>query len=530
VPELSFLAESATAGGRQWSFEAVGAAVDALAERYRAAGWGERHRVALGVGNHPRHFMHFLALNSLGVSIVPLNPDHLAAELRFVLQHARVGLAVCGAAQATVVRQAIATAPPLDALPVVSVHPSPDQLPTIPKAQGAVEREADELAILYTSGTTGRPKGCVLSNNYILSSGAWYLHQGGLLRLERACDRLLNPLPVFHMNCGMVSFAAMLLSENCLILPDRFHPDSWWEDCVRSHASVIHYLGIMPPVLFKQSSGAWEQRHRIRFGLGAGCDPSLHGPFEERFGFPLVEVWGMTETGRFIANHHEPRFTNTRAFGRELPPLQARVVDENGLDRPCGETGELVVRASDAQPREGFFSGYLYDKEATAHAWRGNWFHTGDVFRRDAQGLLHFVDRKKDMVRRSGENISSAEVEAVLAGHPLVLRVAVVAVPDDLRDEEVMAVVVPADPRAEPNELARILVRYCLGELAYYKAPGWILFRAALPVTPTNKVQKSTLFAAGQSPVLGAVDCRSMKRRSINSPEAGSGSIFAPVQ
>jgi crotonobetaine/carnitine-CoA ligase len=104
VPELSFLAEAATAGGRQCSFEAVGAAVDARAGRYRAAGWGERHRVALGVGDHPRHFMHFLALNSLGVSIVPLNPDHLAAELRFVLQHARVGLAVYGAAQATVVR------------------------------------------------------------------------------------------------------------------------------------------------------------------------------------------------------------------------------------------------------------------------------------------------------------------------------------------------------------------------------------------------------------------------------------------
>jgi crotonobetaine/carnitine-CoA ligase len=238
----------------------------------------------------------------------------------------------------------------------------------------------------------------------------------------------------------------------------------------------------------------------------------------------------MTETGRFIANYHEPRFTKTRAFGRELPPLQARVVDENGLNRPSGETGELVVRASDAQPREGFFSGYLYDEEATAHAWRGNWFHTGDVVRRDTQGLLHFVDRKKDMVRRSGENISPAEVEAVLAGHPLVLRVAVMAVPDALRDEEVMAVVVPADPRAEPNELARILVRYCLGELAYYKAPGWILSRAALPATPTNKVQKSKLFAAGQSPVFGAVDCRSMKRRSINSTEAGSGSMFAPAQ
>ncbi|MBE0550624.1 MAG: AMP-binding protein, partial [Rubrivivax sp.] len=476
---------------------------------------------ALGVGNHPRHFFHFLALNSLGAAIVPLNPDHRSAELQYALGHARVSLAVCHGELVNALSEAAARDPALSALPIAALDGegnAPPSFPAAPRANSpAGPPVADplrgEVAILYTSGTTGRPKGCVLTNEYVLGAGAWYVGLGGHLRLEQGCDRLLNPLPVFHMNCSMVAFSAVIHSENCLVLPDRFHAQTWWEDCVRSGATAIHYLGIMPPALFKQAPGEWEKRHRIRFALGAGCDPTLHGPFEQRFGFPLVEVWGMTETGRFIPNHLDPRHTDTRAFGRTPLPLQARVVDENDVDVADGAVGELLVRAEGADPRQGFFSGYLYDEAATAQAWRGGWFHTGDVVKRDAQGVLYFVDRKKDMVRRSGENISSAEVEAVLAVHPAVQRVAVVPVPDALRDEEVMAVIVPAAGQAADEATAHALVQCCLGQLAYYKAPGWVLFSEALPVTPTNKIQKSKLFGDGQSPFVGAFDCRALKKR-----------------
>jgi crotonobetaine/carnitine-CoA ligase len=383
----------------------------------------------------------------------------------------------------------------------------------VPAARAAADALRAEVAILYTSGTTGRPKGCVLTNEYVLCAGAWYAGLGGHLRFERGTDRLLNPLPVFHMNCGMVSLSAVIQSENCLVLPDRFHARTWWEDCVRSGATAIHYLGIMPPALSKQAPDEWETRHRIRFALGAGCDPTLHGAFEERFGFPLVEVWGMTETGRFIPNHVEPRHTDTRAFGRASPPLLARVVDEHDADVPDGTAGELLVRTDGAEPRQGFFSGYLHDDDATAQVWRGGWFHTGDVVTRDAQGLLYFVDRIKDMVRRSGENISSAEVEGVLSMHPAVQRVAVIAVPDALRDEEVMAVIVPASGHDGSAATAQALTQHCLERLAYYKAPGWVLFRDTLPVTPTNKIQKGRLFESGTDVLAGAFDTRGLKKR-----------------
>jgi crotonobetaine/carnitine-CoA ligase len=369
------------------------------------------------------------------------------------------------------------------------------------------------VAILFTSGTSGPPKGCVLTNEYVLTAGAWYRDLGGALTLRPARERLLNPLPVFHMNCGMTTVATMCLTDNCLVLPDRFHAGTWWEDCVRSRATAIHYLGIMPPALFKQPRSDWEARHGVRFGLGAGCDPSLHPQVEARFGFPFVEVWGMTETGRFLANQHEPRLTHTRAFGRQAEPLEVRVVDDADRDLPDGSAGELLVRARGPDPRQGFFSGYLDDDEATQRAWRGGWFHTGDVVTRDAGGMLYFVDRRKDMIRRSGENISAGEVEAVLAAHPAVARVAVLAVPDEMRDEEVLAVVVPAAGHAADEASARALALHCRAELAYYKAPAWVAFRAELPVTATNKLQKNRIFSPGEDARAGAFDLRALKTR-----------------
>jgi len=516
APGLPMLAESALSGGRQWTFAQAGVEVDRLAAAYRERGWGTGHRVALAVGNHPRHFFHFLALNRLGASIVPLNPDHRSAEICHALRLARVHLVVAQPDRLRAVAQAIAEDDGLGRLPVVPVDelraglPGAAQ-PALP-ADDAWRREA---AVLFTSGTSGAPKGCVLTNEYVLTAGAWYRDLGGLLQVRPAQERLLNPLPVFHMNCGMTTIATICLTDNCLVLPDRFHATTWWEDCVKSAATGMHYLGIMPPALFKQTPSPWETLHQIRFGLGAGCDPSLHPAFERRFGIPLVEVWGMTETGRFLANQHAPRLTHTRAFGRAAEPVEVRVVDDQDRDLPDGTPGEMLVRATGADARRGFFSGYLDDSAATQTAWRGGWFHTGDVVTRDAAGMLFFVDRRKDMIRRSGENISAGEVEAALAVHPAVARVAVVAVPDEMRDEEVLAVVVLSPGVAPDAATAGQLVQYCLGELAYYKAPAWVVFRTDLPVTATNKLQKSGLFASGVDPRREAIDCRTLKKRPV---------------
>lgn len=512
--ELPFLAESAISGGREWTFAQAGTEIDRLVQLYGAKGWGVGHRIALAVGNHPRHFFHFIALNRLGASIVPLNPDHRSAEIRHALRLAEVDAIVAKHDRHQAVAQAIAVDEELSQRPNIALDLLEKMLPNAPRpVLGAGAPLSREAAILFTSGTSGQPKGCVLTNEYVLTAGAWYRDLGGLLALRHARERVFNPLPVFHMNCGITTVATMCLSDNCLVLPDRFHVSTWWEDCVKSAATAIHYLGIMPPALIKQDLGPWEAKHQIRFGLGAGCDPTLHPAFEKRFGFPLVEVWGMTETGRFLTNQHEPRMTHTRAFGRAATPIKVRVVDDNDQNVPIDSPGELLVCAEGDNPRQGFFSGYLNDEDATQTAWRGGWFHTGDVVTQDSSGMLYFVDRRKDMIRRSGENISAGEVEAALAAHAAVARVAVMAVPDEMRDEEVLAVVVPSAGYAANAVTAQELVNFCLSELAYYKAPAWVAFFEELPATATNKVQKNRIFAPGTDPRQQAFDCRPLKKR-----------------
>ena len=182
----------------------------------------------------------------------------------------------------------------------------------------------------------------------------------------------------------------------------------------------------------------------------------------------------MTEMVRVLGDTIEPRQVGTRAFGRAVPGVDVRVVDDDDRDVADGQPGEMLVRHSAATPRRGCFSGYLKDEAATEAAWRGGWFHTGDIVWRGADGMLHFVDRKKNIIRRSGENIAAAEVEAVLLTHPDVQQAAVMAVPDELRDEEVLACVVLKRRASRTATRPTALFQHCNERLAYYKAPGWI--------------------------------------------------------
>jgi acyl-coenzyme A synthetase/AMP-(fatty) acid ligase len=388
-----------------------------------------------------------------------------------------------------------------------------------PLAQQPVD-VATECALLYTSGTTGRPKGCILPNRYFLHAGAWYAGIGGLAQLHAGEERMLTPLPLVHMNAMAYSTLAMVLTGGCLVPLDRFHPKTWWDSVRESKATVVHYLGVMPAMLMKAAPTPDDRRHGVRFGFGAGVDRSLHAPFEERFGFPLLEAWAMTESGAgavVIANR-EPRLVGTSCFGREGGDVDVQLVADSGEAAGVDEPGELLVRHAGADPRDGFFAGYLKDESATAEAWAGGWFHTGDIVRRGEDGQLHFIDRRKNVIRRSGENISAVEVESVLLQHPLVKAAAVAAVPDPVRGDEVLACVVTdhafADEEAR-RAAAADLVEWCLARLAYYKAPGYVAFVAGLPLTASQKVQRGELKALAAM-LVGqpqCIDTCSMKRR-----------------
>ncbi|HVQ04732.1 MAG TPA: AMP-binding protein, partial [Burkholderiaceae bacterium] len=282
---------------------------------------------------------------------------------------------------------------------------------------------------------------------------------------------------------------------------------------------IVHYLGVMPAMLLAAPPSAHDREHAVRIGFGAGVDRKLHAVFEQRFGFCLLEAWAMTETGSAacVMANREPRHVGTNCFGRAGPAMQWRLVDDAGADVAAGSAGELLVRSASPEARRGFFSGYLKDQAATEEAWVGDWFHTGDVVRADADGNLYFVDRKKNVIRRSGENISAVEVESVLNQHPMVQACAVAATPDAVRGDEVLACIVLRQPvaPAEREALAQGIVRHALANLAYYKAPGYIAFVETLPLTPSQKIQRGELKAmALQLPGRGhCIDTRALKKR-----------------
>ncbi len=519
-PFLATTAETAAAYGlapAEITYAAAMQEVGRLRQAYRAKGYGHAHRVGLLLESRPDFFCHWLALNALGVSVMPISRDLRATELEYLVAHSElVAMVAIETMHPVLVAAADANGV---SLPVVAPAAEPAGLAT-PTPGGGAPGRGSECALLYTSGTTGKPKGCVLPNEYFLYAGHWYAGAGGLIGLNEGSERMLTPLPFFHMNALAFSAMAMIVTGGCLIPLDRFHPRSWWAAVKDSRATIVHYLGVMPSMLMRAAENADDKAHNVRFGFGAGVDRGLHQPFEKRFGFPLIEAWAMTETGAgaVIVANREPRHVGTSCFGRPGRELEVKVIAGDGSEAASDQPGELLVRHAGADPRYGFFREYLKQPDATAAAWNGGWFHTGDVVRRGADGTLHFIDRRKNVIRRSGENISAVEVESVLLQHSAVRYAAVAATPDAVRGDEVFACVVTHEPvrgDAAAKKLAAELVSWCLARMAYYKAPGYVAFVAAVPLTSTQKIQRGNLadLVAATCGTGACIDTRAMKKR-----------------
>ena len=510
-PFLDILPETAAAYGiaaGSLTYADASRQVETRAAAYRAAGYGTGHRVALLLENRPAFFLHWLALNQAGVSVVPINPDLRLTELTYLLTHSESVLVVAIPSRHAELRRAA---------PVPVIRPDEPPPPAPFPGAPASDDPGAEAALLYTSGTTGLPKGCVVSHTWFLECGLWYQRMGGRCTLRPGEDRMLTPLPFFHMNAMACSTMGMVMAGGCLIPLDRFHPSTWWDSVVRARATIVHCLGVMPAMLMSLPESPLERAHTVRFAFCPGPDRRLHAAAEARFAMPLIDAWAMTETGTAaaITAQHEPRRIGESCFGRVEAGMEARIVDDDGHDLPPGEPGELLVRRIGPNPRLGFFTEYLTDPEATAAAWRDGWFHTGDIVRRDASGDMFFIDRKKNVIRRSGENISAIEVEGVLQQHPMVRAAAVAAVPDPVRGDEVMVCVIPDAPVPNRAAAAADLVRWSLERMAYYKAPGYVAFVDSLPLTATNKVQRGAIrdLANGLLAHADTVDTRALKRR-----------------
>jgi crotonobetaine/carnitine-CoA ligase len=287
-----------------------------------------------------------------------------------------------------------------------------------------------------------------------------------------------------------------------LVVMHRFSPSKFWRT-VRDHEVTFFYvIGTMPFYLLKQDPDPeLEQRHNLRLVMCSGIVPQFHAQFEKRWNVPWREAFGMTETGGdLMVPPEDAESVGTGAMGRPFATKEAAVVDARMRELPDGEVGELVVRG------EPMMLGYWKKPEATAEAMAGGWMHTGDLAFKDPRGYFHWVGRLKDMVRRSGENISSVEVEGVLMEHSQIQLAAVVAVPDELRGEEVKAYLV-LQPGVSREDLAPEDILAWAGEkLAYFKLPRYIEYVDDLPRTPSEKVAKHVLIKAKRDLRAGSYD------------------------
>ena len=478
--------------GGEWSYSGARNAAAGFAGTLAAAGVGPGDRVAIMCGNRGELLESVLGCAWLGAIAVPLNTALRGPQLEHVLGNSDPKILV---ADSGLVRHLeLVEAPPPALERIWSVGGTAERrwghipLAPPPDAGDPVRphpvRPGDTFAILYTSGTTGPAKGVCCPHGQFYWWGR--LTARHLDVTER--DVLHSVLPLFHTNALNTLFQALLAGAT-YVVGERFSASGFWRELHDSDASVTYLLGAMVHILLERPASPDETAHRTRVALAPATPAEDAARFQERFGVRLIDGYGSTETNLVLCNAiggHAPG-----ALGRIVEGFEAKVVDKEDVEVPAGTPGELVVRHHEPFS---IATGYYRLPDETAVAWRNLWFHTGDRVVREADGVFRFLDRQGNAIRRRGENISSWEVEQALLTHLEVALVAVVPVPAEVGEDDVLAFVVPrAGATIDPIEL----LRHCEPRLAYFAIPRYLEFCPELPLTENGKVRKQVLRERG---------------------------------
>ena len=459
-----------------------------LAGAFAAAGIGPGDRVGVMAGNRLETLDAFVACAWLGAILVPFNTGSRGPSLEHVLRNA-------GVRALALESEFLSQLDTVQTLPEELEHVwvldddgsgrwrdfalSGFPQPTEP-VQAAPVRPGDTVAILYTSGTTGPSKGvcCPHAQFYW-----WGANTAAVLRIGPD-DVLYTCLPLFHTN-ALNTFVQALVTGARFVLGPRFSASQFWQRHIEAEATVTYLLGTMIAILTSKEPTPEDRAHRVRITLAPATSAELQATFRERFGIEVVEGHGMTETNVVLGPRDGKQRPGT--MGRVMPGFRARVVDEDDAEVADGEPGELVMRADEPFA---FATGYWRMPEQTVAVWRNLWFHSGDRVIRDPDGYFRFVDRLKDAIRRRGENVSAWEVEQVLLGHPDVAAAAVIPVPSELGEDDVMACVTPRHGVGlSPDDL----IGHCVPRLAPFAVPRYVEIMESLPLTENGKVQKFVL-------------------------------------
>ena len=472
------------------TYAAFGERVNRLANALTADGLQAGQTVALMVSTSPEFLISWFAINQAGAVMVPVNVFYAADELQYLLNNSdSVGFisepkfiqlfnevqAICPGVRIKVSTRAADGLAGFRLLPdILANTPSTCHITRVPPDAPS--------QIVYTSGTTSRPKGVVISHTSSLVQGISVAMLFGMTPSDRCCV----VLPLFHVNGQYVGVMPTLTVGGTIVLLEQYSATNYWSQ-VRSHRCTL--MSIVPMLLrtmLAQPARADDAQHNVRFSFYAlPTTDDEWDQFERRFGVKLVEGYGLSETlGICSSNPVVHGTTKRHCIGLPTLGRQMRVVDDSYADLPHDQVGRILVRGG------AMFSGYYKNQEATDACLRDGWLDTGDNGSVDSDGYFHFFDRSKDVIKRAGENIAATEVERVLNEHPKVAESAVIAVPDPLRDEAIKAFVVLREGETMSEEELRA---WCARHLAKFKVPSFYEFRPSLPHTSIGKIMKYVL-------------------------------------
>lgn len=461
---------------------------------FASRGFAAGEHVLLMLDNHLDYVVAWLGLALTGRVEVPVNTAYKGTILAHVIENSGARAIVIEERYCPLLAE---VADRLSALELVVVRgdaaaaglPGRFRVMSFGELFGPRERQAqlnpwDLIGILYTSGTTGLSKGVRVTNAH-----AYGYSTPALFDVDRPDEVTMVTLPLFHIGGQWAGVYKSLIGAASAVVLPRFGATTFWDDVRRYGCTYTMLLGAMANFLYRQPPSPDDRDHPLKRVAMVPVIAQLDD-FRERFGIEAVATgYGLTEGSTILRapmGHAEPGLA-----GWLRPDFEARLVDENDIEVPEGAVGELVVRTCDPWS---VMDGYHAMPEATVKAWRNQWLHTGDAFRRDATGRWYFLDRLKDAVRRRGENVSSFEVESEINEHPAVLESAVIAVPSDASEDEIMAcVVLKPGHDLEPGALLAFLD----ARLPYFMVPRYVEFMERLPKTPTEKVQKQVLRTRG---------------------------------
>ncbi len=484
--------------GRSYSYTQVLDEIGRVAAVLAARGVKSDDRIGVMSLNHPSSVFLFFALASLGAIMVPVNPDYGVEEARYVLNHAEVSGVICSpAAHATVLKacsdmntmpwlmlnEAATDFQDLKAMPVLSVEAErcSDPVPEPSKNSDAT------CIFIYTSGTTGFPKGVMHRQRSLLMAGEGFVERMHL----QPNDRLLCVLPMFHINAIFYSLGGSLAAGATLILEPKFSASKFWTIVKETGATEVNTIAAASSILKLRPRSEYVSGHQLQKMYGAPFDAEIFRTFQQEFHVPtLIEGYGMSEIPGALNNPFlGPHKTLSMGKPSKHPDpavslAELRIADEAGQFLPVGQIGELVVRTPI------IMQGYFKDEAQTRAAFRDGWFLTGDLAFVDEDNYFWFVARKKDIIRKRGENISGAELDRVIGNHPAVLESAAIPVPSELGEDDILvAVVLRPGVTLRHEEIAQ----WCRERMAAIKTPRYVAFVDSLPHTPTHRIAKYKL-------------------------------------